>query len=134
MTHCKMDIMLQSETVLQLQDNWYLVHSPHQFTSYVSCLNASNIKVFIRPSANCIYVSPSCQLQLQEHVLISNFAVRLDAVIKHYKWDLDHIAFSEEEQSCCAKWMAILGNKNVRKSMLISIHQSLAVEHCSSLG
>jgi hypothetical protein len=47
-THlCEMKIVEQSETVLQLQDNWYLVYSPSAFTSYIICLNNSNSEVFI---------------------------------------------------------------------------------------
>ncbi len=133
MTSCKMDILPQAMTVLQLQDNWYLVHSPHQFISYVSCLNTSNSGVFIRPHVNCIFVSPSCCLQLLEHVLISDFAICLDAVINHYKWDLDHIAFSTEDQSCSAKWMAILSDENIGKPTLPSVLQSLVVECRSSI-
>jgi hypothetical protein len=42
MTLCEMQIVEQTETVLQLQDNWYLVYSPAAFTSYIICLNNSN--------------------------------------------------------------------------------------------
>jgi hypothetical protein len=42
MTLCEMKIVEQTITVLQLQDNWYLVYSPSAFTSYIICLNNSN--------------------------------------------------------------------------------------------
>jgi hypothetical protein len=32
MALCEMEITTQKETVLPLRDNWYLVHSPRQFT------------------------------------------------------------------------------------------------------
>ncbi len=103
MTLCEMDIVPQAEMVLQLQDNWYLVYSPCPFTSYVSCLNVSSSQVFIKHVGNCIFILPSCQLKLWEHVLISDFAIWLDAVIKHYEWDLDQIAFLDKEQARSAE-------------------------------
>jgi hypothetical protein len=90
---CAMKIMEQSETVLQLQDNWYLVYSPSAFTGYIICLNNSNSEVFINTRPNRIFISPSCRMRLKAHVLISDFSLCLDSVIKHYEWDLDKIAF-----------------------------------------
>jgi hypothetical protein len=70
MTLCKMWIVEQTETVLQLQDNWYLVYSPAAFTI---CLNNSNSEVFVKTGPNRIYISPSCRMCLKDHVLISDF-------------------------------------------------------------
>jgi hypothetical protein len=89
MTLCEMRIVEQTKTVLQLQDNWYLVYSPAAFTSYIICLNNSNLEVFEKTGPNRIYISPSCQMHLKDHILISDFSLRLDSVIKHYEWDLD---------------------------------------------
>ncbi len=58
---CEMRIVEQKETVLQLQDNWYLVYSPIAFTSYITCLNNSNSEVFLKTGPNRVYVSPSCR-------------------------------------------------------------------------
>ncbi len=49
---CEMRIVEQKETVLQLQDNWYLVYSPVAFTSYIICLNNSNSEVFMKTGPN----------------------------------------------------------------------------------
>ncbi len=87
-TLCEMNIVPVAKTVLQLQDNWYLVHSPQALTSHIDCLNNSASEIFIRHGANRIHVSPSCRLHLTSHVLISNFAVQLDTIIKHYEWEL----------------------------------------------
>jgi hypothetical protein len=83
-TLCEMNIVPVAETVLQIQDNWYLVHSPQPLTSRIDCLNNSASEIFIRLGANCIFVSPSCRLHLTSHVLISNFAVQLDTIIRHH--------------------------------------------------
>ncbi len=39
MALCEMEITTQKETVLPLRDNWYLVHSPRQFTGHITCRN-----------------------------------------------------------------------------------------------
>jgi hypothetical protein len=132
MTLCEMQIAEQTETVLQLQDNWYLVYSPAAFTSYIICLNNSNSEVFVKTGPNRIYISPSCRMRLKDHVLISDFLLRLDSVIKHYKWDLDKIAFSSEERALSSRWLEILGAKNVGRSTLNSILQDITIKKRSS--
>jgi hypothetical protein len=57
---CDMKIVEQTETVLQLQDNWYLVYSPSAFTSYIICLNNSNSEVLIKMGPSRIFILPSC--------------------------------------------------------------------------
>jgi hypothetical protein len=132
MTLCKMRIVEQTKTVLQLQDSWYLIYSPAAFTSYIICLNNSNSEVFEKTGPNRIYISPSCRMRLRDHVLISDFLLCLDSVIKHYEWDLDEIAFSPEERSLSARWLEILGTENVGRSTLNSIHQDITIKRRSS--
>jgi hypothetical protein len=127
-----MRIVGHTETVLQMQDNWYLVYSPVAFTSHIICLNNSNSEVFIKTGPNRIYISPSCRMRLKHHVLISDFSLRLDSMIKHYEWDLDEIAFSPEERSISERWLEILGTENIGRSTLSSIRQEIAIEKCSS--
>jgi hypothetical protein len=129
---CEMKIVEQTETALQLQDNWYLVYSPLAFTSYIICLNNSNSEVFVKTGPNRIFISPSCQMHLKDHILISDFSLRLDSVIKHYEWDLDEIAFSSEERTLSSRWLEILGTENVSCSTLNSICQDIAIERRSS--
>jgi hypothetical protein len=128
-----MRIVEHTETVLQMQDNWYLIYSPIAFTGYVICLNNSNSEVFIKTGPNRIFVSPSCRMRLKHHVLISDFSLHLDSVIKHYEWDLDEIAFSPEERLVSERWLKILGTENVGRSTLHSIRQEIAAERRSSL-
>jgi hypothetical protein len=59
---------------------------------------------------------------------ISNFAVPLDTVIKHYEWELDQVSFSPEEQAQSDDWLSVMDPENIAKSTLTAIRQSLAVE------
>jgi hypothetical protein len=126
-TLCEMAILPIGETVLQLQDNWYLVHSPISLTSHIDCLNSSASEVFVRGVINRIHVSPSCRLHLTSHVLIANFAVTLDTVIKHYEWKLDRISFLDEEQAHTDEWLAAFEETSIRAT-LSQIRHSLSVE------
>jgi hypothetical protein len=129
---CEMRIVKQKETVLQLQDNWYLVYSPVAFTSYIICLNNSNSEVFMKTGPNRVFISPSCHMQLKDHMFVSDFALRMDSLIKHYEWDLEEIAFSPEERTLSARWLEILDAESVGRSTLNSIRQDIAVEKRSS--
>jgi hypothetical protein len=131
-TLCEMNIVPVAETVLQLQDNWYLVHSPQPMTSRIDCLNSSVSEIFICSGATRVHVSPSCHLHLTSYMLISNFAVQLDTVIKHYEWELGQISFSSEEQAHLDEWLAAFKETSIRAT-LTQICHSLAVEKCSSI-
>ncbi len=86
----------------------------------------------MKTGPNQIFISPSCRMRLKDHVLISDFSLRLDSVIKHYEWDLDEIAISPEEISLSSQWLEILDAESVGRSTLNSIRQDLALERCSS--
>jgi hypothetical protein len=122
MSLCEMEIIPEAETVLQLHDNWYLVHSPQPVTCQINCLNLSVSEIFIRCGANQIHVFPSCRLHSGSHVLISNFAVQLDTIIKHYKWELERVSYSAEEQACSEKWLATLKMSKNPPSLLSGHH------------
>jgi hypothetical protein len=65
-------------------------------------------------------------------VLISNFAVQLDTIIKHYEWELGRISFSAEEQAHSDEWLAAFEETSIRAT-LTQIRHSLAVEKRSSI-
>jgi hypothetical protein len=133
MALCEMEITTQKETVLPLRDNWYLVHSPRRFTGHVTCHNLSNSEVFLKPGPNHFYVSPSSQLQLADHLIISDVSLKLDNVIKHYEWELDKITFTDEEEARSTKWLTVLNGEKAGCTTLNAIHQALAAECRSSV-
>jgi hypothetical protein len=116
MALCEMEITTQKETILPLRDNWYLVHSPHQFTGHITCCNLSNSKVFLKPGRNRFYISPSCRLQLADHLVISDVSLKLDNVIKHYEWELDKITFTDEEEAPSTDWLTVLNNEKAGRT------------------
>jgi Baculovirus F protein len=133
MALCDMEITTQKETVLPLRDNWYLVHSPRQFTGHITCRNFSNSEVFLKPGPNRFYISPSCRLQLADHLIISDVSLKLDNVIKHYEWELDKIAFTDEEEARSTEWLTILNDEKAGRTTLNAIRQALAAERRSPI-
>jgi hypothetical protein len=131
MVLCKMEITTQKETVLPLRDNWYLVHAPCQFTGHITCRNLSNSEVFLKPGPNCFYISPSCRLQLADHLIISYISLKLDNIIKHYEWELDKITSSDEEEDRSTEWLTILNDEKAGHTTLNAIRQALAADRRS---
>jgi hypothetical protein len=121
MALCDMEIITQKETVLQLQDNWHLVHCPKAFTGHVICRNSSNSEVFLKPGANHFYISPSCCLQLRDHLIISDLSLKLDNTIKHYEWELDKLNFTPEEEARSTAWLNVLNDENAAQTTLLTI-------------
>ena len=86
----------------------------------------------MKTGPNRVFISPSCRMRLKDHMLVSDFALRLDTTIKHYEWDLEEIAFSPEERTLSSQWLQILDSESVGRSTLNSIRQDIAIEKRSS--
>jgi len=87
----------------------------------------------LKPGPNRFYISPSCRLQLADHLIISDVSLKLDNVIKHYEWELDKIAFTEEEEARSTEWLTILNDENAGRTTLNAIRQALAAERRSPI-
>ena len=74
----------------------------------------------MKPGPNRFYVSPSCHLQLADHLVISDISLELDNVIKHYKWELDKI--TDKEEACSTEWLTVLNDEKVGRTTLNAIH------------
>ncbi len=85
----------------------------------------------MKPGPNCFYVSPSCRLQLSDHLVISDVSLKLDNVIKHYEWELDKITFTDEEEGRSTDWLTVLNNEKAGRTTLNAIRQTLAAERRS---
>jgi hypothetical protein len=85
----------------------------------------------LKPGPNRFYISPSCRLQLADHLIISDVSLKLDNVIKHYEWELDKITFTDEEEARSTEWLTILNNEKAGRTTLNAIRQALAAERRS---
>jgi hypothetical protein len=87
----------------------------------------------LKPGPNRFYVSPSCYLQLADHLVISDISLKLDNVIKHYEWELDKITFTDKEEARSTEWLTVLNDKKAGRTTLTAICQALAAERRSSV-
>ena len=55
----------------------------------------------------------------------------MDAIIKHYQWELHQVAFTPVEHACSADWLNVLDREHAGKSTLSSICQSLVAKRPS---
>ncbi len=133
MALCNMEITTQKEMVVPLQDSWYLVHSPQQFTGHITCRSLSNSEIFLKLGPNWFYISPSCRLQLLDHLILSDISLKLDTAIKHYKGELDKITFTDEEEARSNDGLTIHNDEKAGLIMLNAIHQALAAERHSPI-
>jgi len=73
---CQMKATPVTESVLQLNDNWFLVYAVKQFTAYITCRNSSSSEFHVAVGVNRIPVSPTCSVKLQDHVLHADTALK----------------------------------------------------------
>jgi len=98
---------------------------------HITCRNFSTSEVFLKPGPNRFYISPSCRLQLADHLIISDVSLKLDNVIKHYEWELDKITFTDEEEARSTEWLTVLNDEKAGRTTLNAIRQALAAERRS---
>ena len=96
---CTLQITPSLEVVSQLLDNWFLVFSPTPQTAYISCRNGTNNEAYIKSGITKIYLSPGCKMNLNSHLLQSDFSLHLpeDVVNFQWDWDISHIANNLEQ-------------------------------------
>ena len=95
----KLQLVPYQETILQLQNSWFLVYSPIMFTGYIICQNGTSSEVHIRRAVNRVFVDATCFLDLKEHRLISEFSLQLDTSIKHFAWENEDMSLFDLDEA-----------------------------------
>lgn len=90
---CALEVVPQTETVLQLSDNKFLIFSPEGQTAPMSCLNQRDRDQAIEPGISQVQVPAECQLRLKYHTLFSDTSIQVetDTLAYEWKWN-DHLA------------------------------------------
>jgi len=86
---CTLQVTPAMEVVRQLQDNWFLVFSPAPQTAYISCRNGTNSETYFRGGITKTYLSPGCKMNLNSHLLQSDFSLQLPDEVVNFQWDWD---------------------------------------------
>ena len=123
---CEMDLEPVGERVLQLSNNWFLIYANSSFTAGVRCRNHTSNEVHLKTGINKIHVSPSCQVQLQQHHLFSDTALRTTTDIKEFEWDLEDHAFSDEEVQEANEILEMIEPEGANKPTLAAVRRQTA--------
>ena len=121
MSTCIMDVVPLTETVLQLEDNWFLVYAVRSFTGYVTCRNHSSSEHHLKMGVNKIPLSPSCSLRLQNHVIFADSALKTSSHIKEFQWNLDDVTFSQDEVADAEEVLAQVAEEGANRPTLAEV-------------
>lgn len=97
---CELELIPYREHALQLESNWFLIHSPKMYTSFGQCLNGTRISLQIIRGVNKLFIDPACSSDLLTLVLVSDFSLQLDSTMKHFPWsqaDLATFGISDDD-------------------------------------
>jgi hypothetical protein len=95
---CKFEVTPAEEKIFQLQKNWFAVFSPSSFTVLQKCRNGSAYEIHLKTGLQKVFLSPGCEAQFLDHLVVSDFTVRLDSEIITYDWDWDPLSFLPTQQ------------------------------------
>lgn len=90
---CTMMVQPHIESVLQLENNNYLIYTPTVLTAPIKCLNGTDADLHLRAGTSKQTLSPSCRCLLNEHVIIADMSINIDFNIKHFEWNWDNHIF-----------------------------------------
>ena len=121
MSSCIMDVVPLSETVLQLEDNWFLIYATTSFTGYVTCRNSSSSEHHLKMGVNKLPLSPSCSLRLQNHVIFADSSLQTSSQFKEFQWNLDDVTFSAEEVSEAEEVLSQVAEEGANRPTLAEV-------------
>ena len=123
---CDLELVPYKETILQLQNNWFLVYSPTMFTGYITCQNGTSSEVHIVKGVSRLYIDPTCFLDLKNHRLMSEYSLQLDAAIKYFKWESEDMSLFDlqEEDISEAVNEAVPRERGIFLSEVVAIRKS----------
>ena len=75
---------------------------------------------------NKLLVSPTCQLRLNQHVILADTSLKVENQIKQIQWNLEDIAFSDAEVSEAAKVLEQISAEGSNHPTLADIRQHSA--------
>jgi hypothetical protein len=90
---CPFKVVPVEEQVYQLRKGHFITHLPTFTTVNIQCRNGTATEMHLKKGTQQIHISPGCQGIFPNHLVTSDYSVRLDANIMHFKWDWDLITF-----------------------------------------
>jgi hypothetical protein len=90
---CPFTVVPVEEQVYQLPKGHFITYLPTFTTVNIQCRNRTATKMHLKKGTQQIHISPRCQGIFPNHLVTSDYSVRLDTNIIHLEWDWDPITF-----------------------------------------
>jgi hypothetical protein len=100
-TLCPFKVVPVKEQVYQLCKGHFIAYLPGYTTVNIRCRDGSASEMHLKKGTQQLHIPPGCQGTFPNHLVTSDWSVRLNDSIIHYKWDWDPITFmpaGEREQ------------------------------------
>jgi hypothetical protein len=90
---CPFKVVPVEEQVYQLRKGHFIVYLPGYTTVNIKCRDGVASEMHLKKGTQQLHIPPGCQGIFPNHLVTSDWSVRLNDSILHYEWDWDPISF-----------------------------------------
>jgi len=90
---CPFKVVPVEERVYQLRKGHFIVYLPGYTTVNIKCRDGVASEMHLKKGTQQMHIPPGCQGIFPNHLVTSDWSVRLNDSILHYEWDWDPISF-----------------------------------------
>ncbi len=97
-TLCPFKVVPVEERVYQLRKGHFITYLPGHTTVNIRCRDGSASEMHLKKGTQQLHIPPGCQGIFPNHLVTSDWSVRLNNSIIHYEWDWDPVSFMPAEE------------------------------------
>jgi hypothetical protein len=90
---CPFKVVPVEERVYQLRKGHFIVYLPGYTTVNIKCRDGTASEMHLKKGTQQMHIPPGCQGVFPNHLVTSDWSVRLNDSILHFEWDWDPISF-----------------------------------------
>ena len=120
---CQLEVHKTGELVYQLLENWYLAYSPSVFTAPISCNNGTQSELHLKKGITKFNLSPGCRMHMQQHLVISDISMRVEADLLHFEWNWDDVSLGDLSPEVVMPLIAALEENQLTRPTLADLHE-----------
>jgi len=92
-TLCNFKVVPVEERVYQLRKGHFIPYLPGYTTVNIQCRNGEASEMHLKKGTQQLHIPPGCQGTFPNHLVTSDWSVRLNDSIIHYEWNWDTLTF-----------------------------------------
>ncbi len=90
---CNFKVVPVKERVYQLRKGHFIAYLPSYTTVNIRCQNGEASEMHLKKGTQQLHILPGCQGTFPNHLVTSDWSVRLNDSIIHYEWNWDPLTF-----------------------------------------